>query len=90
MDALGIDAAVDAVNIKTVPLLEAAVGRQLAQATKDTAEIVDRAVLEVSNTLNGALQGIQAITDKAARDLGAIVSRMDGASVTLHLPEAKS
>ena len=86
MDPLNLDtikATVDTVNSTTIPLLEAAFARQLAQANKDLSELVDRAVGEMSNTINGALQGIQAITAKAAVDLNAIVGRIDGASIRL-------
>jgi hypothetical protein len=86
MDPLNLEtikATIDEVNSTTIPLLEAAIGRQLAQANKDAAEIVDRAVGEISNIINGALQGVQAITAKAMIDLNAIVDRLNGASFSL-------
>jgi hypothetical protein len=87
MDPLNLEviqAAVKTVNENTIPLLEAAFARQLAQATKDMTDVVDRANVQIANQVQGALIGFQAVADKAAKDLSVIVSRLDGATVTLH------
>ena len=69
-----------------VAALEAAVGRQLAQATTDITAALDQATAQAANELSGivqgALTGIQAIASKAAADLDAIVGRLDGATAS--------
>ena len=83
-----LDEVVDRVTAKVVPALEAAMGRQLAQMNTDLAAALDRATSELSGISAGALQGIQAIADKAAADLNALVSRVDGVTLKISLPSA--
>jgi hypothetical protein len=85
-----IETTIKTVNSTTIPLLEEAVRRQLAQATTDISGVVDRSMTEAANNIQGLILGLQAITDKASMDLDAIVSRLDGATVTVHLsPQQK-
>ena len=94
---LGLDADISTINTVTIPALEAALARQLAQANTDIATLintnvtalVDRLVSEVSNVVNGALQGVQSVASKATVDLNSIVDKLDGAAITVTINLAK-
>jgi len=47
-------------------------------------------VLQLSNLLAGALQGLQATEDKAAGDLHGLLDRLNGASVAMSLEEGRA
>ena len=96
MDVESLDtlkAAIAELNTTTVPAIQAALSTSLAQANAALVALSDRTVGELSNTLQGAILGIQAIVDKAmanlnplldlATTLNALLPRIDGAAIKL-------
>ena len=82
LQAVGVNI-IDHFNQTTIPALEAACNRVLAQAATEASALVDRTTTELGNIMQGAAQSIQAIMDKGLAQIAAQVSRIDGASVRL-------
>jgi hypothetical protein len=92
LDPLAIKTAVDTVNEKTVPLLEAAVQRQIDRLPKLLADAIDRAMLQESNILKGVSESIAADIDRIdtiIQRVEALIARVDGATATIALGRVK-
>ncbi len=86
MDPLGIEKAVAEINRQTVPQIERVLDEAVADMNNRLAANIDRAVAQISNVVQGALLGAQAIADTASVDLGSLLAAQDGWTLTITIP----
>jgi hypothetical protein len=74
------------INRQTVPQIERVLDEAVADMNNRLAANIDRAVGQISNVVQGALLGVQAIADKASVDLGVLLAAQDGWTLTISIP----
>ena len=90
MDLAGINEAVETVNAKTIPELEAALQRQLNLLPKILGDAINLGMGQVSNIVAGLIQALGADLDRIdvmLQRAEALVARIDGASANIKLGE---